>query len=171
MSNPTEFPQPIPLKKMIGPSFIILALWFIFSTFLGFGLPGIIAASAQLLASAAGWTDYKILAAVFLVCIGLILSLGKTVYGLVERITKTVIMVGVPFILFLAIWVSTKTDWSALALGIIGRGNGYNWLPEGIILATFLGAFAYSGAGGNLNLTQSIYIKEKGYGMGAFAQK
>ena len=26
MSNPTEFPQPIPLKKMIGPSFIILAL-------------------------------------------------------------------------------------------------------------------------------------------------
>ncbi|OGH64916.1 MAG: hypothetical protein A2821_00365 [Candidatus Magasanikbacteria bacterium RIFCSPHIGHO2_01_FULL_41_23] len=234
MSNPTEFPQPIPLKKMIGPSFIILALglgsgevilwpylvanyglgiawgavlgitcqffinleieryalvrgesvfvglakqsrilplWFIFSTFLGFGLPGIIAASAQLLASAAGWTDYKILAAVFLVCIGLILSLGKTVYGLMERITKTVIMVGVPFILFLAIWVSTKTDWSALALGIIGRGNGYNWLPEGIILATFLGAFAYSGAGGNLNLTQSIYIKEKGYGMGAFAQK
>ena len=31
--------------------------------------------------------------------------------------------------------------------------------------------FAYSGAGGNLNLTQSIYIKEKGYGMGFYSQK
>jgi hypothetical protein len=31
---------------------------------------------------------------------------------------------------------------------------------------TFLGALAYSGAGGNLNLAQSFYIKDKGYGMG-----
>src|SRR3989339_886201 len=38
-------------------------------------------------------------------------------------------------------------------------------------LAVFLGAFAYAGAGGNLNLTQSIYIREKGYGMGYHAQK
>ncbi|MFH1253767.1 MAG: Nramp family divalent metal transporter, partial [Candidatus Uhrbacteria bacterium] len=37
--------------------------------------------------------------------------------------------------------------------------------------ATFLGAFVYSGAGGNLNLAQSIYVKEKGYGMGKYAQK
>jgi len=39
------------------------------------------------------------------------------------------------------------------------------------VIQSFLGAFAYSGAGGNLNLTQSIYIKEKGYGMGQYAQK
>lgn len=234
MSAPTEFPQPIPFRKMIGPSFIILALglgsgevilwpylvanyglgiawgailgitcqffinleieryalvrgesvfvgfakksrllpvWFIISTFVGFGLPGIVAASAQLLSAAVGWTEYKILAAVFLIGIGLILSLGKTVYGLMELITKTVVMIGVPFILFLAVLVSSKADWHALIGGIVGRGAGFTWFPEGIVLATFLGAFAYSGAGGNLNLTQSIYIKEKGYGMGAFAQK
>jgi len=34
-----------------------------------------------------------------------------------------------------------------------------------------LGAFSYSGGRGNLNLTQSIYIKEKGYGMGMYSQK
>ena len=34
-----------------------------------------------------------------------------------------------------------------------------------------MGAFAYSGAGGNLNLAQSYYVKEKGWGMGKFASK
>ena len=38
-------------------------------------------------------------------------------------------------------------------------------------LITFLGAFAYAGAGGNLNLAQSFYIKEKGYGMGKYSGK
>ena len=45
------------------------------------------------------------------------------------------------------------------------------FLPAGIVIGTFFGAFAYSGAGGNLNLTQSIYVKEKGYGMGKYSQK
>jgi len=57
------------------------------------------------------------------------------------------------------------------ASGVIYKGEGYLFLPEGISIAAFLAAFAYSGAGGNLNLTQSIYIKEKGYGMGIYSQK
>lgn len=227
-------PKPIPLRKMIGPSFIILALglgsgevilwpylaanygmgiawgavlgitcqffinmeieryalvrgesvfvglakmsrawpyWFIASTFIAFGLPGIIAAGAQLLAAVIGLNNYIWLAALLLIGIGLTLSLGKTVYGLMEKLTTTVVLVGVPFIFVLAIWASTSADWQAAFSGLMGQGNGYRWLPEGIALATFLGAFAYSGAAGNLNLTQSIYIKEKGYGMGAYAQK
>jgi hypothetical protein len=54
---------------------------------------------------------------------------------------------------------------------MFGKGQGFWFLPSGISIATFLAAFAYSGAGGNLNLTQSIYIKEKGYGMGVYSQK
>ena len=38
-------------------------------------------------------------------------------------------------------------------------------------MGTFLGALAYAGAGGNLNLAQSCYVRDKGYGMGAYAQK
>ncbi|MBP7992520.1 MAG: Nramp family divalent metal transporter, partial [Candidatus Magasanikbacteria bacterium] len=234
MPTPTKFPEPIPLRKMIGPSFIILALglgsgevilwpylvanyglgiawgavlgitcqffinmeieryalvrgesvfvglaklskvlpyWFILSTFIAFGLPGIIAAGAQLLANAVGITEFRWLAAALLIGIGLLLSLGKTVYGLMEKLTTTVVLIGVPFIFVLAFWVSGSADWAAVGAGLMGQGEGYRWLPEGIVLATFLGAFAYSGAAGNLNLTQSIYIKEKGYGMGAFSQK
>ena len=117
-----KFPKPIPIKKMIGPSFIILALglgsgevilwpylaanfglgiawgallgitiqffmnleieryalvrgesvfvglakrfkrapsWFIVSTFVGFGIPGIIAASAKVLGSVLGLPNFK----------------------------------------------------------------------------------------------------------------
>lgn len=145
--------------------------WFIISTFFSFGLPGIVAASAQVLSSALGWESFKYLAIFLLLLIGLVLSAGKTIYGLMERTTKTVIMAGVPFVFLLVLIIASRHDWSMLVAGLVGRGEGFHFLPEGISLATFLAAFAYSGAGGNLNLTQSIYIKEKGYGMGKYAQK
>ena len=88
-----------------------------------------------------------------------------------EKLTRTIILIGVPAIFLLTLILSVKSDWSTLLAGVIGQGNGYAFFPEGLSLATFLAAFAYSGAGGNLNLTQSIYIKEKGYGMGKYAQK
>ncbi len=232
MSKP--FPKPIPFLRLLGPSFIILALglgsgevilwpylasnyglgifwgavlgitcqffinmeieryalikgesvfvglnkvfrwspyWFIFSTFIGFGLPGIIAAAAQPFAALFGITNFKWIAAVFLIIIGLILSIGKTVYNTMEHVTKIIILVGVPFILILAVVLSEPSGWVELAKGIIGRGNNFSWFPTGISFAAFFAAFAYSGAGGNLNLTQSIYVKEKGYGMGQYAQK
>jgi len=228
------FPPPLPFKKLIGPSFVILALglgsgeiilwpylasnyglgiawgallgitfqyfinmeieryalikgesvfvginrfwklaplWFIFSTFAGFGLPGIIAASAKVFASIIGVGDFRWIAIAFLIVIGLILSSGRTVYGMMEKLTRTIILIGVPFVFVLALILSRGVDWWSLAQGLVGHGVDYNFLPAGIALATFLGAFAYSGAGGNLNLTQSIYIKEKGYGMGKYAQK
>ncbi len=232
MSKP--FPKPIKLTKLLGPSFIILALglgsgevilwpylasnyglglfwaavlgiscqyfinmeieryalikgesvfvglnkvfpvapyWFILSTFVGFGLPGIIAASAEPFATIFGITNFKWIAIIFLLIIGLILSIGKTVYGMMERVTKIIILLGVPFICILAIMLSRGIHWVELGQGLVGIGKDFYFLPAGISLATFLAAFAYSGAGGNLNLTQSIYVKEKGYGMGKYAQK
>ncbi|NQV90061.1 Nramp family divalent metal transporter [Candidatus Uhrbacteria bacterium] len=229
-----EFPKPISLRKLIGPSFVILALglgsgevilwpylvsnyglgiawgallgisfqyfinmeieryalvkgesvfvgiakflkgapyWFILSTFIGFGLPGIVAASAAVFASLMGFESFEWIAILFLILVGLILSSGKTVYGLMEKLTRSIILIGVPLVFLLTIILSQKADWSALALGIFAQGEGYTFFPEGLALATFFAAFAYSGAGGNLNLTQSIYIKEKGYGMGKYATK
>ncbi|MBN1778736.1 MAG: Nramp family divalent metal transporter [Candidatus Buchananbacteria bacterium] len=147
------------------------AYWFIISTFIGFGLPGIIAASAQVVASLFGVTQFKWLAILFLIIIGLILSSGKTVYGMMEKITKTIIFLGIPLIIVLAIILASGVDWLELLKGLVGQGQNYSFLPSGIAFATFFAAFAYAGAGGNLNLTQSIYVKEKGYGMGAYAQK
>lgn len=148
-----------------------ITYWFIISTFIGFGLPGIIAAAAQSLSFAFGFEEYTWLAIGLLIIFGLILSFGKTVYSLMEHLTKIVILSSVAILLVLVILIVRIEHLALFWQGLQGIGGDYLFLPAGISLATFLAAFAYSGAGGNLNLAQSIYIKEKGYGMGAYSQK
>ena len=227
-----ELPEALPLKKLVGPSFIILGLglgsgeiilwpylssnfglgiiwgavlgltfqffmnmeieryalahgesifvgfarklkwlpiWFMLSTFLPWVWPGIAASSAKFVGSLFGLEDTKFLAIGFLVLMGIILTFGPVLYKTVETLQKTLIMIGVPSIFVLSIVLAGKADWTALSKGIVGIGEGYNFLPPGIAIASFLGALAYAGAGGNLNLAQSFYVKEKGYGMGKYS--
>jgi len=148
----------------------ILPYWFLFSTFLPWIWPGIIASSATVFAHVFN-LDYKIVSVSMLIIIGLILSLGPILYKTVETFQKVVIGIGVPSIFLLSIFLASKSDFIALGQGIFGVGYNFYLLPVGIPIASFLAALAYSGAGGNLNLAQSFYIKEKGYGMGKYAGK
>jgi hypothetical protein len=50
-----------------------------------------------------------------------------------------------------------------LAQGALRLGH----VPDGVHLPMLLGALAFAGAGGSVNLAQSNYVKDKGYGMGA----
>jgi len=149
----------------------LLPLWFIISTFFGFGWPGIGLAGAQLLSSSVGYENVRIVGILIFLGIGVFLTTGKVLYTAVERLQMILIGIGVPFIIILTFYLAKKSDVVALGKGIIGQGEGYAFLPEGIVLAAFLGALAYSGAGGNLNLTQSCYVRDKGYGMGKYADK
>ena len=88
-----------------------------------------------------------------------------------ERFQKTVILLGLPFLFIVALLLTKGTDWQEVALGLMGRGENWWFFPSGVSIASFLGAFAYAGAGGNLNLAQSYYVKEKGFGMGKYAAK
>lgn len=144
-----------------------LPLWFGVSTFLGFGWPGIGLAGATLLFHATDAFSIKLVGVLVFLLIGIILSFGKVLYGTVETIQKTLILFGTPFILILAIYFASVTDWISLFHGLFNFGH----LPEGLSLSTFLAALTYSGAGGNLNLAHSFYIRDKGYGMGQFSQK
>ncbi|MBU2577779.1 Nramp family divalent metal transporter [Patescibacteria group bacterium] len=146
-------------------------IWFIFSTFIAWGLPGFSAAGSQLLNQIFGLGNQTAVAVALLLLTGLILSIGKTLYRTMEVLQKSIIIFGTIFISLLVFLLTKITDWQAASLGLIGRGDGYNFLPAGISFMSFLGAFAYAGAGGNLNLAQSYYVKEKGYGMGKYAQK
>lgn len=152
-----------------------LPVWFIVSTFLGFGWPGIGLYGATLLSEVFGFSNPNIVGIVIFLLIGAILSLGTVLYKTVETLQKYLIMIGVPFIVLLTAYLASLADVELLLKGLAGFGelNGqpYRFLPEGIIIGTFLGALAYAGAGGNLNLTQSCYIRDKGYGMGKYADK
>jgi len=147
----------------------VLPFWFLLSTFIPWIWPGIIAASAKVAASLFGFQDSHYVAIGFLILIGLVLSIGPVLYKTVESFQKIVISLGVPSIFLLSILLADKFDFLALTRGIAGFGDGYYLLPIGIPLASFLAALAYSGAGGNLNLAQSFYIKEKGYLMGKYS--
>lgn len=146
-----------------------LPFWFILSTLVPWVWPGIITSSAVLLGNFLGLANTEFLAIFLLISVGLILTLGPVLYKTQELFQKTVILVGTPFILLLAIFIAKTTDWVNLGWGILGKGDGFWFLPVGLPLASFLAAVAYAGAGGNLNLAQSFYIKEKGYGMGKFS--
>lgn len=149
----------------------LLPAWFIISTFLGFGWPGIGLASAQVLGTIFGVDDLKWIGLAVFLGIGIILSVGKVLYTTVETIQKYLIGIGVPFIFLLTLYIATTADFAALGRGLIGQGDGFTFLPQDLMLVTFLGALAYSGAGGNLNLAQSFYVRDKGYGMGKYAGK
>ena len=144
-------------------------IWFILSTFLPWMWPGIAASSARLMGAVVGVTETSYLAIGLLIFMGLILTLGPVLYKTVENLQKILIGIGVPSIFILSILLASKTNWGDLAQGLVGMGKGYWLLPAGLPIASFLGALAYAGAGGNLNLAQSQYVKEKGYGMGKYA--
>ncbi len=146
-----------------------LPFWFVLSTFIPWAWPGIVASSAQVYGHVFGITQTKYLAIGLLVAMGLILSLGPVLYKTVENLQKLLITVGVPSIFILSIILANSQDWTAVSKGVLGMGEGYFLLPAGISITSFLAALAYAGAGGNLNLAQSFYIKEKGYGMGKYA--
>lgn len=146
----------------------ILPYWFILSTFFAWIWPGIIATSARLFAGVFGISNVNLLGIILLVLIGIILTLGPVLYKTVERFALILISVGVPVILLLTLFIAKSTDYKDLLSGLTGFMQG---LPTGLPIATFLAAFAFAGAGGNLNLAQSFYIKEKGYGMGKFGGK
>lgn len=152
-----------------------LPAWFIVSTFLGFGWPGIGLYGATLLSHLLGGVDPKMVGTGIFLLIGATLSIGSVLYKTVETLQKYLIMIGVPFIVLLTFSLADASDMAELLRGLAGMGSlegkPYFFLPEGIVMGTFLGALAYAGAGGNLNLTQSCYVRDKGYGMGAYADK
>ncbi len=148
-------------------------IWFIFSTFVPWSIPGFSSASASVLTTAFGITNTwdRPITIGLLIFTGILLSSGKTLYQTMEKLQRTIILGTCAIMFALAFWLTAQNDWVAAGWGLLGQGDGWWLFPPGIALFSFMGAFAYSGAGGNLNLAQSYYIKDKGFGMGAFRDK
>ncbi len=156
------------LARKIGK---LSPVWFMISTVVPWMWPGIVLSAATVLGGVLGLENTKILAIILPLGLGAILTLGPWIYRTQEIIQKYLILLGTPVVLLLVIVLAKGSDWGEMWRGLLGRGQGYTWLPSGIPMMTFLGALAYSGAGGNLNLVQSFYVKEKGYGMGKYGGK
>jgi hypothetical protein len=98
-----------------------------------------------------------------LVAIGIALTVSPVVYQAVEKLEM--VLVGI-IVLFLIIAVFIAIDgqtYVALGEGLLNFGQ----VPAEIPTATLLGALAFAGAGGTVNLVQSNWLRDKGLGMGA----
>jgi hypothetical protein len=101
-----------------------------------------------------------------LVLIGLVLTVSPVVYRTVEKIQFFLVGLIVLFLLYALLFLLGGEGYAALGEGFLSVGE----LPDAVSqigTATLLGAIAFAGAGGALNLVQSNWVRDKGLGMGA----
>ncbi len=102
-----------------------------------------------------------------LVAIGIALTASPIVYQTVEKIQFFLVAIIVVFLAMAVVLGISAQAWVDLGKGFGSIGR----IPEGIPLATLLGALAFAGAGGTLNLVQSNWLRDKGLAMGAYTPK
>lgn len=144
------------------------SIWFILSSYLSFMWPGIIASGGRIFVELFGMSDYRLPTIIMLLIIGCLLSFGGKVYNNLERFQKLVILITIPVLVYIAVTLFDTESFNAMLVGTLGVGDGFNFLPKGIDVATFLGAIAYSGAAGNLILSQSFYVQDEKLGMAGY---
>ncbi|MFQ5513477.1 MAG: Nramp family divalent metal transporter [Myxococcota bacterium] len=142
------------LCRVFGPVFLVCGslpwIW-----------PGWATGGATLLVWEIGGS-VTLYAIIGLVLCGLLLSLGPVIYRTLEWLQLALVSVIFVAVGSLGILVIRPEALRALLAGALQIGS----IPEGIELPLLLGALAFAGAGGTINLAQSNYIKDKGYGMG-----
>lgn len=111
--------------------------------------------------------NVTVIAVVMLLAIGLMLTLAPVVYSMMEGlIFLKVAVIGVFFALA-SVLVIKASSWQALPDAVTNVGR----FPSDLEFAVLMGAIAFAGAGGAQNLCQSNWIRDKGFGMGAYVPR
>ncbi len=103
-----------------------------------------------------------------LLLIGIILTAGPVVYNTVEKIQTFLVGLILVLVVVISAVVIRWDSVVAMAAGAVNFGNMPDAETTGLGLMTLLGALAFAGAGGTMNLGQSNFIKDKGCGMGKY---
>ena len=101
-----------------------------------------------------------------LLLIGVVLTVSPVVYQTVEKIQFFLVGLIVLFMIYTIVALLGVDGYAALGEGFVNVGE----IPDAIGsigAATLLGAIAFAGAGGSLNLVQSNWVRDKNLGMGA----
>ena len=141
---------------------------FVLGAILPNAFPGWATGGAKVFTFIFGLSDAvsPIITVIFLISIGLAITLSPVVYQTLEKV-QAVAIAGV--LVFIVVAIVIATDGSAWAGVVTEAPGGAASLPgylSTIGVASFLGAIAFAGAGGANNLVQSNYVRDKGMGMG-----
>ena len=114
-----------------------------------------------------GSRHVNLLAIISLVGVGIVLTSSPVVYNTVERLQFWLVMLIFVIAIVLGVLFIKPYAIGAMLRGIANIGG----MPDessGLELMALLGALAFAGAGGTMNLGQSNFIRDKGYAMGAY---
>ncbi len=103
------------------------------------------------------------IAAAMLVVIGATLTLAPVVYTALERVEFVKVGLVLLFIVVAAAFAIGADAWRETPTVVTDAR-----FPSELGFALVLGALVFAGAGGGQNLCQSNWIRDKGYGMGAY---
>lgn len=107
-----------------------------------------------------------IVATIFLVSIGLAVTISPVIYQTVEKAEGVMLVLILVFIVAAIALATTTGAWAQVITSI---PHGVTHLPaylDELGAASLFGAVVFAGAGGANNLVQSNYIRDKGMGMG-----
>lgn len=106
-----------------------------------------------------------------LVLIGIVLTVSPVVYRTVEKIQFFLVALILLFMLYMVFGLLGGDSWAALVSGFTTEIPNIPAAIGKIPTALLLGAIAFAGAGGVMNLAQSNWVRDKGLGMGAHLPK
>ena len=107
-----------------------------------------------------------IVSTIFLLSIGLAVSISPVIYQTLEKAEGFMVAV---IVVFMVLAIAIATEGSSWASVLTDLPQGVAGLPEAaseLGIASLFGAVVFAGAGGANNLVQSNYIRDKGMGMG-----
>lgn len=143
-------------------------LLFVIMTIVPWAWPGWATGGTTTLSFAFGFSEGAIpyITIGVLVLIGVVLTVSPVVYQTVEKIQFFMVGLIIVFVVYAAFFLIGGDGYAALGRGFVEVDK----IPDGVEAigaATLLGAIAFAGAGGALNLVQSNWVRDKGLGMGA----
>lgn len=153
------------------------AFWpwfFLAATLISFFWPGWASQSAEftgaIIAKVTGVSlAWQPIALIMLAVIWIGLALSKIVYNALERFEIFLVLAFFPLLGIALIAVGfLPSDVAALARGAASIGEAPASLLTGAQFPTLLIAVAYAGSGGTLLLVQSLWLRDKGFGMAAY---
>jgi len=141
---------------------------FIFMGVLAWMWPGWATGGTTTLSFALGFSEDAIpyITIGVLVLIGIVLTVSPVVYQTVEKIQFFMVSLIIVFVLYTIVTLLGFDGYTELGKGFVA----FDEIPDAIDTvgaAALLGAIAFAGAGGVMNLVQSNWIRDKGLGMGA----
>ncbi|HUP19930.1 MAG TPA: Nramp family divalent metal transporter [Gemmatimonadota bacterium] len=150
--------------------------FFLVATIVSFFWPGWAAESADFtratinaIAGREALGAWQPLALAMLAFIWAALALSRIVYNALERFEIGLVLLFFP-LLFVALLAAgvLPGQVGALLTGAVWIGRAPEALLSGEQFPTLLIAVAYAGSGGTLLLAQSLWVRDKGFGMGAY---